>query len=502
MHSLSILLLSIALYVLAFSYPRIGVLSITSLALFIYVLRRTGTPFFTGWLYGTLIVGGSLLWGFGAIPLTKLGIEDPFASFVIVTMVWGLASVVLGVATGAASALYIHLLRQSLVVNTLLFASIWILSEILRSLLFSVLTVAPQSLIGPHWTFGYAGYMLADTAFVHLADIGGVYLLSGIVVALAYIAAHSWKHAVAVASIALLSLAPLPLANTNHLTASVGVLKTYEPSYSSTTNEASQERRVRLEDAVRNTLSTHPQLDILVLPEDSRLTSLSTLEQLAAITKHTIILDSSRLEGASGALSRITSYSPTLGKQTHYTKMLLVPEGEYLSFVYEKFFIKMGLSALVERFYSSKAYARGNALEPSWVSPYTIASSICSEIYSPFIMATLARDAQFIVNPTSHAGLHDPLLLTRQRIAMSKVRAVENNRYVLQPTNYGDAFVVSNHGEVVAHTTKGASYETLVIDVSLITTKTLFSHFPWGIPLVALLLLAYHVVRSRSLVQR
>lgn len=487
MKTILMLLLSAILYTVAFSYPSVGVVGIGALALYVIVLRRARKPFLVGWIYGSCIVGGSLLWGFGAIPLTKIGVESPLASFFIVAMVWGLTSIVLGVATGVASAVYMRLLRQVLIIDTFLFASVWVLSEVLRSLLFSLLTLAPQSLIGPHWTFGYVGYMLADTSFLYLAGIGGVYVLSGTAAILAHVASYSWKYTVIILGIVLISLVPLRAADSAYPTVRVGVMKTYEPSYFSTTPGASQERYRRLEKAVRDALSAHHKLDILLLPEDRRFTTASTDEELASLTDHVTILDSSRFEHEGGAQSRITSYSPALGKQEHYTKMLLVPEGEYLSYVYEKFFFKIGLRSLIEHFYASKAYSRGHAPEPSHVGPYTIAASICSEIYSPYIIAALAKRSQFIVNPTSHAGMHDPQLLTRQKISMSKVRAVENNRYVLQATNYGDSFVITNTGVLFARTSPHNKTEVLVVDVPLITTRTIFSYLPYASVLGALL---------------
>ena len=380
--------------------------------------------------------------------------------------------------------------------------------EIVRSWFFFILTLAPQSVVGPHWTFGYSGYILAGSPILlQTASWGGVYLLSFMFAFLGMIIVRLYtspRFIVGVVFITILLYIPTPNQNNQRHSSTMRItaIKTMESSYFSTTNIDLNKKLQRI---ARIISQTPRDTDLIVLPEDSRFLKLypKNLLHSLPITQNTFILGSARFDRPmQPALSRVMTYSLATGIQKQYTKLLVVPEGEYLSLFYQGLFTLVGLKKDVEKFARYKEYARGRNIIATHLGTTTAAVSLCSEIYSPLIQSSLAKDSGVIITLSSQSRFHGSDILYRQIVAMSKVRAVENNRYLVQAFNFGNAFFISNTGKLIAKTKTKTHFGSVTYDTPLIYTHSFFSRYPYMVPFLSVLIILFSILFNSKIKSR
>lgn len=125
-----------------------------------------------------------------------------------------------------------------------------------------------------------------------------------------------------------------------------------------------------------------------------------------------------------------------------YDKTHLVPFGEYVPF--EKLFsFAGGLTRQIGTF------ARGKLRAPLWVGDSQAGVFICYESIFPNEVRQFAlHGAEFFVN-ISNDGWYGEGGAPRQHLNMARMRAVENNRWLLRDTNTGVTAVIDPYGRVV-----------------------------------------------------
>ena len=85
-----------------------------------------------------------------------------------------------------------------------------------------------------------------------------------------------------------------------------------------------------------------------------------------------------------------------------------------------------------------------------------VGTAFCSEILSPRLYAKLTqKGAHVLINLSSSGLFHESKILHTQMVQMTKVRAVENNRYLARSANLSPAFAVDNTGRLIAETPWG-----------------------------------------------
>ncbi len=500
-----------AVSAVAFSYTFLWPLGIISFAFLIYVLKNETSPkkgALLGALYGLPFMAGSILWWFGSFPLTSSGINDPVASALLLTTAWIMVSVTLSISSMLFGALFV-LFKKNNWSDVLLITSLWVLSEVLRTIFFFILTMAPESLPGLHWTFGFSGYILSGSPLLlQLASLGGVYLLGFIFALLASVFVYS-KYSLAkrliVAFIFVTVLyIPFPDINfSNEPSLRTIITKTTENSYFSSKSIDREAQLKRITELIKKATATISNIDLIVLPEDSRFLELQSDAQISAlpIENTTYIIDSSRVQLPNGsATSKIMTYARGEGVTRQYTKRLLVPEGEYLSYTYKTLLVTFGLKEKIREFISTKAYSRGDLDTATLVNnSLPVAASLCSEIYSPHLQRNLSQDSGIIVNMGSHSRLKGSNILFNQIVAMSKVRAVENGKYLVRATNFDESFVISPSGRIVAMTNPKKPFDFITYSVPILYNQTLFSRAPYAAPVIALIIVSFLIFRRRFL---
>jgi len=493
-----------------FSHPALWPLALIAFAFFIRELKNTTSPkkgAILGGLYAAPFMAGSLLWWFGSFPLTSSGISAPITSAVLLTITWVIVSATLTLSSVSFGALFVAL-KKNILGDIVLLACLWTLSEILRAAAFFILTLSPEALLGPHWTFGYSGYILSGSPLLlQLSSFGGVYLLGFVFAllggALVYIPLSISKRLLLVPILFILLYISFPTSKTlEEPTLRVAALKTTETSYFSSQNIDRRARLDRINELIEKVSEVHLNTDLIVTPEDSRFIALQSDVQLQNIQLHNAyILDSSRVQlPREKAYSKMMTYSHNEGVSAQYAKRLLVPESEYLSYAYTSLLRLFGLDDKVQNFSNVKAYGAGPAYEPTHAGKdLPIAASLCSEIYSPHIQQKLAKDTGLLINMGSHSRLQGSDILFNQVLAMSKVRAAENGKYLVRATNFDDSFVVSNTGKVVAMTNSGKPFDFIYYEVPLLYERTLFSRAPYAVPILSVIVVLIFVVRRRHI---
>jgi len=201
-------------------------------------------------------------------------------------------------------------------------------------------------------------------------------------------------------------------------------------------------------------LSVRPQPGLIIWPEAPApfwITDLhlrSTLANVARASGSYIIAGSIGIEHT-GELERQPSIynsasviAPTGEWTVRYDKIHLVPFGEYVPFQTVISFAK-ALTRQVGTF------ARGNQRTPLTVGDTKAGTFICYESIFPDEVRRFAKNGgEVFVNISNDAWFGDTGA-PRQHLNMARMRAVENNRWLLRDTNSGITAVVDPYGRIV-----------------------------------------------------
>ncbi len=181
-----------------------------------------------------------------------------------------------------------------------------------------------------------------------------------------------------------------------------------------------------------------------------------------------------------------------------YRKVHLVPYGEYVPFRRELSWI----SALQQVPYDETP---GDSVHTLTADGITFGDVICFENSFPSIDRELVRDgAGFLVVQTNNAS-YGFTAASRQHLEMSRLRAVENGRWVVHAAVSGISAIIDSEGRVVGET---ALFEPAILRGTIRTSSrlTLYTRYgdvvPWAsLLLVTMLLLAPRRMRrlDRSL---
>ena len=95
-------------------------------------------------------------------------------------------------------------------------------------------------------------------------------------------------------------------------------------------------------------------------------------------------------------------------------------------------------------------FARGTQRNPLNVNGLRLGTFICYESVFPNEVREFARNGATVFVNISNDGWFGPTGAPRQHLNMARMRAVENNRWLLRDTNSGITAVIDPYGRVVA----------------------------------------------------
>lgn len=386
------------------------------------------------------------------------------------------------------------------------FALIWVTVEQLRQ-------VFPFG--GFPW--GRLAFSQTDGPLLRLASVGGAPLVSGVVAVAGFLLAAAitaalarrrgaWLRVAAAAGVVALvtvggALVPAPTA------AETGTLRVGAVQGDVATPGLGAFDRARevLGNHAEGTarLLSRPEaadLDLLVWPENAADINPREDEEAAAVVDAAaraagtpLLLGTDRLEDGRRYNDMIV-WSAGQGAVASYSKQIPVPFAEYIPLRA----VARLFSPAVDRVRTDMAPGTGVGLLPVDISrlnrPVPVATAICFEVaYDALIRRSILDGGEVLVVPTNNAsfGLTSE---STQQLAMSRFRAVEHGRAVLQVSTVGVSAVIAPDGSLVQRTGLFTAEEMLA-DVPLRTTLTLSDRLG-DVPVVAITALAALLVLS------
>ena len=426
-----------------------------------------------GWSFGFAYFGTVLVWAWHTLPLDWLGIESTIFALFSVAIFWGSVSLLFGLFIGLwAAGLQVAKKKLSSPVSLLIVAPLlWVLLEFAGTFGFSILTYGDGVLIGPHFSAGFVGYMLAANGPVlQLAKFGGVYLLSFVVVfvnCFAYwtiLHAKMRKHRLIIAGIVVvlvvtpLALSQMTTSTTEGEPLSVALVHTHFPPAFSRSPEDVDERMRTYIGMLESITRSSREPDIVIFPEDARL--ISTLLASNRVDEfigqrfedqEVLVIDSARVEiSPDESRSRMFYYNTKTKEISNTDKLFLAPQGEYIPFLYSAISRLVGQGKIITALTESRSYTAGDGVLTVPIHDTAIGGLFCSDVFSPVFYGNVTRSgAEVLLNVASQSWFHNSNTLYTQVRRVAQVRAVENNRYFVQASNFSPSFVISNTGEVL-----------------------------------------------------
>lgn len=475
---LSLFLISLLFLILAFereNYWIFGLVALVPFLLLLENLKSWKSSFLISWLWGMIFFLIAFRWILAIFPNETMGLNSDLGGAFLVFCAWFLLSFFIASGFGIFGSVVKKFLNKNLKFLSLviLISSIWIIAEYLRAWIFSLVTWGQGASLGPFYTFGHLGYLLADTPLFYFARIGGLYGLSFLVVVINMIIyflikQKSFAHITLIIIFIFLSSyfytqqTEKYIANNNNpsmrvllLNLPFGVDIFYREGFLKLLEEQS--------------FTTENQPDIVVFPENFPLLSISgELEKIVLQKlfpnkeKEGFVIANKMIYKDAKRISEIVYRDSKGNLITSQEKAFLIPGGETLP-VAMKIIAKIsGKEKRLEVFSQNREMAKGKKSDKAvLLGNIKTGSLLCSGILSPYFIRNLTRDsAQIITNSASYYLWKGHPRIEKDLELMAQFNAVANNRPIVESINGGQARIIDNRGIVVK---KGSSEKAEIL---------------------------------------
>jgi len=461
-----------ALTTLAFAPFSLYPMAIVGPAILFWLLLKS-PGFLTGFLYGLGLMGSGISWLYVSV--------EQFGDLGTVIPVLFTAAFIAFVAQlyGLLGWLALHLGSRSSLINLLLiFPSLWVLVEWLRSW---VLTGFPWLSLG---------YSQIDSPLAGYAPLFGIFAVSWACTLAAGLLITLFTGSARLRAVSLLAL--FILAGLGGLLRTIEWSSRYGEPIKVALIQGNIPQKIKWNpEQLMPTLQLfskltmqHKDADLIVWPETavpglfSRLDEefFKPLELLLQESSSNLLLGVVLLDKEKGGYQNAMV---GLGdNRAFYTKQHLVPFTEYLP-------LKPLFGPIVELF----SIPMSNfTLHPNWqptikLGKHTIGMSICYEDAFGAEMIRALPEAEFLVNTSNDAWFGDSLA-PHQHLEIARMRALEVGRYLLRGTNTGVSAIIGPQGEIL-HRSPLLEEHVLRGEIRSMSGQTPYSHIGnWGILLL------------------
>lgn len=474
--------------------------------------------FLVGFVAGTIMLGGVMFWHWSILPLDWVGINSPFYEVVLLFYVWGLSSITGGL-VGIWS-LGLGYLKRNSWFDFLLAPALWVIAEFIRSIVVSILWYGDGAVIGPHWTIAFIGYALASSNFLlPFASIGGIYLLSYIVIVINvilyfilrdYVQKNSLKKYFQLLIILLVVIASFNIFfnitnRSENKTLKVAVVNTYQESFSRLSNTLLDKIIHNYKNLLLQIKDDNYNADIVIFPEDTRLLAgLTAIKDQLFIKeifgdREVLIVDSARISTEVGKPVALTFnfLNTKTGQLYDSSKQFLIPHGEYMPWLSSMILKFVGRNDWVDSFHTTRGFQKGKKIQLVDFQGFKIGALACSEVMSvEFNRNLVAQGAGLIINTASHSLFHGSRILYNQSLDMGKVRALENNRYYIQSGNFVPSFIIDHQGHLISES-KWGDNNIIYGEIEMQNKNSLYNTFGrFLLPMILLIILVVGLLKS------
>lgn len=449
-----------SIYVLGYAPFNLWLFSLLAVFILLIMLyRQSGRQgFFISWFFGIGLFGSGASWIYNSL-FVYGGINLEISTIITVLFCVGMA-LFYGL-FGLFYCLFNYQRRGifsrftvPLAMQIMSFASLWTLLELLRAHIY----------VGFPWLL--LGNALIDTPLAYWAPIGGAFFISF----LALITLASFFHLLLLVptiyvfrnqskAFILLLIALAPWAIGFRLQFYEWTVPSGKPIINVAIIQANTPQELKWDASQFDAISevyyrmtgeqTHQ--DLIVWPEaaiphvyTSGDQVYTPVDSLARQTNTTLIIGSLRAGSDQQTYNSILMAGARLaGIQPIYDKRTLVPFGEYVP-----------LQSYLDRWLrllnlSIHSITPGKNPTPFQTSDWKIASSICYEITQAQYIARLSRGSHFLVTLSNDSWFSDSLG-PHQHNHLARMRALENQLYLIRSTNNGVTSVIAPNGRITA----------------------------------------------------
>lgn len=355
-------------------------------------------------------------------------------------------------------------------------------SEILRSLLLSLIFYGNGEKIGLHWGSGTIGNGLSTTPFIEYAYFGGVYMLTFIFGYISFILLSKkniknyWGHGILLIVILTIIHSTTPIKGPNKII-SVGVITTNfeEPKIMNDKNVLSyfNESSRKIDEITKTVALKAP--TIIVYPEDTNyipLLNKKRNEELLPYFKNTLFIDGSTKKKEGGYSNRTIFYNPLWSGMVVRDKVFLMPFSEYVPTFFNKLFTFFISGDTLKEYKEKHTYKPEKTMKIFSYENIKIGTIICSEILSFNIVNSLKKEGADIIFYQTHLNVfhNNPLFVMHMR-SFTKIAAAQLRTPLIGSSNNAPSFIISPYGKIVETIKTGFSYKEYFVYKDVITPK-------------------------------
>jgi len=443
----------------AFIMPAFVWFFIPGLILFLLLTRseeKLNTLFWKGLVVGTVFHICVVSWFWTAYPVTTL-VESPM---LVQYFVIGIYSLITALSLAVGPALFavgVHILADRFDVFLFGGALLWVASEAIGAFFFSLMSWGPGSILNINFSFGHAGYLLAQNeSLLHFARLCGVYGLSYLVAVVSifiylYVVKKKYKSIMFNVSLLCLILFGILLIlfveqtyeKTNER---VLVIETYFNKELTSEPDGSVAKNVAIQKALKRAFKED--VDTIILPEDSRFTTSFSSSSAAVLWikeqggfKGNIVDSGRTFDERGKTVQRVHIYDGQTESFFVFDKSYMVPQGEYLAYAYGAVLSLFMSDDAFLNMEENLAYRRGDVHDSALLPKYLPGVLFCSESVSPYgvFNATKARHPSFVAHVISHSWFTNPQTMWYQLDNMLRVQSVWNQVPIVSAGNMSES---------------------------------------------------------------
>lgn len=453
-----------------FVFPALWVLGIVGVISCIHLTIRTSSfkkvilGSFTAWTIKSAL---AIIWFWSVYPIEWLAFDLGKIQLVIIFFYWLTAAAWLGVG-GIIFTLLTRNVHQTFNLPIVLMGVpvFWVVSEILGSLFFSVVTIGEGGSVTSAFSFGFIGYLLAQhTLLIYIAHWYGVYALGIVIVAIAsglvWLLYQPSAKKIYILGVILLIygtgfIAVSSTEQENTDVHHVVVIDTDFPPNQIRTESGAQHIAQEIENAMEVALKVQP--DYILLPEDTRYfnqnqnpNQTKSLFRFQHKNPQTIIVDTSRAQFEDQTVLQSYVYNGQVNTVDQSHKRYLVPQGEFMPSLYISVLKLFGYSDLVAGISKDIAFEVGPDTSQADFADSSPGVLFCFESVSPWGVRQIIAErgsVPFIAHPISHAWFHESTILWNSLDTMLRVQAIWTGQYIVSAGGHVEGKVITPAGVI------------------------------------------------------